>query len=292
METKKRIPWNKGKKGLQVAWNKGLPKEQQPRYGKHYIHSEETRKLLSEKIKEWHRTHPHPKGMLGKKASAETKKKMSEAHKGEKNSFYGKKHTEETKRKMSESHKGHKPTKEWRKKASKRMKGSKNPFYRREHTLESRKKMSEAQKKNPQRYWLGKKRSPRVRKILRESRLKVVLPRKDTKIEVILQNFLKELNIPFEKHKPLLNLTQPDIFIEPNIVIYADGCYWHNCEVCFDGNQFSSKQRAKKIQDILVTEKLIREGYIVLRFWEHHIKEMILEEFERELLEVGVKAEI
>lgn len=26
-------PWNKGKKGLQVAWNKGLPREQQPFYG-------------------------------------------------------------------------------------------------------------------------------------------------------------------------------------------------------------------------------------------------------------------
>jgi hypothetical protein len=28
------VSWNKGKKGIQVAWNKGLPKEQQPRYGK------------------------------------------------------------------------------------------------------------------------------------------------------------------------------------------------------------------------------------------------------------------
>jgi hypothetical protein len=28
------IPCNKGKVGVQVAWNKGLPTEQQPRYGK------------------------------------------------------------------------------------------------------------------------------------------------------------------------------------------------------------------------------------------------------------------
>jgi hypothetical protein len=27
-------PWNKGKKGVQRAWNKGLPKEQQPKFGK------------------------------------------------------------------------------------------------------------------------------------------------------------------------------------------------------------------------------------------------------------------
>lgn len=38
----------------------------------------------------------------GKKASEETKKKMSDARKGEKNHFYGKKHTEEIKQKLSE----------------------------------------------------------------------------------------------------------------------------------------------------------------------------------------------
>ncbi len=55
-------PWNKGLHGVQVSWNKGLPKEQQPKYGK-------------------------PGGMLGKKQSqlnrdtakkniAETNKKL------------------------------------------------------------------------------------------------------------------------------------------------------------------------------------------------------------------------
>lgn len=46
------IPWNKGKKGVQVAWNKGLPKEMQPRYGKK--HSEATKVLMSEiRKKRW-----------------------------------------------------------------------------------------------------------------------------------------------------------------------------------------------------------------------------------------------
>jgi len=44
-----REPWNKGKKGLQTAWNKGLPPEQQPFYGKTV--SEETRKKISESQK-------------------------------------------------------------------------------------------------------------------------------------------------------------------------------------------------------------------------------------------------
>ena len=40
----------------------------------------------------------------GFKHTEESRKKISEAQKGEKNHFYGKHHTEETKRKMSENH--------------------------------------------------------------------------------------------------------------------------------------------------------------------------------------------
>ena len=39
-------PWNKGTKGLQIAWNKGLPTERQPGYQK--SPTEEIRKILSE----------------------------------------------------------------------------------------------------------------------------------------------------------------------------------------------------------------------------------------------------
>lgn len=45
-------------------------------------------------------------GEMGKKHSDETKKKMSEAQKGEKHPMYGKHHSEEAKQKMSEAHKG------------------------------------------------------------------------------------------------------------------------------------------------------------------------------------------
>lgn len=44
------IPWNKNKKGLQTAWNKGLPKEQQPHFGKKQT-EECKRKSYETKIK-------------------------------------------------------------------------------------------------------------------------------------------------------------------------------------------------------------------------------------------------
>ena len=60
----------------------------------------------------------------GKKRSTETRKKMSEAKKGEKNNFYGKKHTEETRMKMSAARKGKPKTEETRKKMGASKKGT------------------------------------------------------------------------------------------------------------------------------------------------------------------------
>jgi hypothetical protein len=71
---------------------------------------------------------PHVKEMLlsaklGKKASEETKKKMSEAHKG--NSYAkGVKHTDETKAKMSQASKSHIRTPEWKQKIAESVKAN------------------------------------------------------------------------------------------------------------------------------------------------------------------------
>lgn len=62
-----------------------------PNYGKHYTMPEKTK----EKLRQSH---------LGKKASEETRKKMSESHKGEENHMFGKKHSLETCKRISENH--------------------------------------------------------------------------------------------------------------------------------------------------------------------------------------------
>lgn len=49
----------------------------------HRPHTEGEKKQVSEKMKEWHKTHRHP--MKGKQASGETKRKMSLARQGSKN---------------------------------------------------------------------------------------------------------------------------------------------------------------------------------------------------------------
>lgn len=111
-ETKQKLSKiNKGKIPQCVGWNKGLPKEKQPRFGKK--HTEETKRKISKALMD-------NKSWLGKKHSKKTRQKISNALKG-KNAY---KRTEETKRKMSEVHTGHKVTEKTRKKLSKMFKGS------------------------------------------------------------------------------------------------------------------------------------------------------------------------
>ena len=94
LEQKKRVsdahrgetPWNKSKKGLQSAWNKGVAM------------SKESRKKLSESLK-------GNKNHLGKRHSKETKRKISEAKQGQ-DFWTGRKHSEEAKIKQSLAHKG------------------------------------------------------------------------------------------------------------------------------------------------------------------------------------------
>ena len=119
---------------------------------------------------------------------------------------------------------------------------------------------------------LTKENSEGVKRIS-EKRKSQIMPFKDTLPELLIQNKLKELNIAFRTHEPILG--QPDIFIEPNICIFVDGCYWHSCTQCFDRNKFNERQNLQIMKDIIIKQKLVEDNYIVLRLWEHDIKENI-----------------
>ena len=160
-------------------------------------------------------------------------KKMSESHKG-------KKLSEEHKRNISLSNMGRLVSKVTRRKI-----GEKNKISLRGHIPWSK----------------GKKFTEEHKRKLRLARVKQVTPFHDTSIEIKLQEWLKEQNIEFQKHYPILG--QPDILIKPNIAIFADGCYWHKCPECGFGEL---RQRDKE-----VTEELQKQGYIVIRLWEHEI---------------------
>ena len=129
---------------------------------------------------------------------------------------------------------------------------------------ETRKKMSEAGiGRKP---WnMGIPHSEDTKAKMKITRARQVLPRQDTIIEVKLQKLLEENGIRFETHHSILG--QPDIFIKPNIAIFADGCYWHKCSDCGYGDG--------REKDREVTDELTQRGYVVLRFWEHEINKNV-----------------
>ena len=207
-------------------------------------------------------------GNKGKKRSEESRRMYSESKKGEKNPRYGKpspmkgkkgkKFTEEQKRRVSVALKGRKLSEEHKRKMSEANKGEKNPRYGKPSPMK------------------GKKHKPSSLKKMREKRLHQVFPPKNTSIEIILQNGLRKKGIKFQTHKPILG--QPDLFIEPNICVFADGD-WDHGYLYMNGLDCSKWKRnneyfEKKIQeDKEITKELKKMKYKVRRFWGHKIKE-------------------
>lgn len=110
---------------------------------------------------------------------------------------------------------------------------------------------------------------------LRATRHRIVMPLKDTKIEVKIQNFLKELGIEFYTHQYLgiEHSYQCDILVpSKNLVIECDGDYWHNYPF---GNE----------KDKIRTSELIQRGFKVLRLWEREIKILNINTFKEKLNE-------
>ena len=84
-------------------------------------------------------------GASGNIHSEETKRKISEANKGNTNCL-GKTHSDETKRKLSESHKGKTLSEEHRRKMSESRKGENHYLYGKTHSNETKRKLSESHK--------------------------------------------------------------------------------------------------------------------------------------------------
>ena len=82
--------------------------------------------------------------------------------------------------------------------------------------------------------------------------------RKETGIELKIQELLEEMGIEYTTQKPLLGVTVADVFIYPNVAIFADGAYWHSGAM-------------KEYKDGEKTKKLQKSGYVVLRLTEKEI---------------------
>lgn len=72
---------------------------------------------------------------------------------------------------------------------------------------------------------------------------------------------------------------KPDfVFANERLVIFVDGCFWHGCKthrtIPETNKEFWEKKIGTTVQrDATVTARLTEEGWKVLRYWEHDIRE-------------------
>ena len=71
---------------------------------------------------------------------------------------------------------------------------------------------------------------------------------------------------------------RPDfVFEAERLVVFLDGCYWHGCPKCYraptsNTDYWSEKFKRNKARDRKVGKTLRRQGWRVVRFWEHEIE--------------------
>ena len=98
---------------------------------------------------------------------------------------------------------------------------------------------------------------------------------KDTKIEIKMEEILKKTGFKFEKHPEMYG--NPDFAHKrKRIAIFCDGDFWHGYR--YDEKKKPSKKYwREKIEnnmrrDRRYSRRLRREGWSVLRLWEHDIE--------------------
>lgn len=89
----------------------------------------------------------------------------------------------------------------------------------------------------------------------------------DTSIELKIEEALKSLKVKYVKQFYIESVTTTDFYVpESNLIIEADGCYFHSCPI---HSPHAFKRKAAR--DVVITNSLRMLGYKVLRIWEHDI---------------------
>lgn len=102
---------------------------------------------------------------------------------------------------------------------------------------------------------------------------------KDTKIEILLRKKLWEKGYRYRKNYNKLPGKPDIVFVRLKIAVFCDSEFWHGKNWEEKKKRISTNREywIKKIEgnierDKRVNQKLIEDGWLVLRFWEEEIK--------------------
>lgn len=100
---------------------------------------------------------------------------------------------------------------------------------------------------------------------------------RDTRPEIIIRKMLWSLGYRYRVRYKLPG--KPDIvFTKKRLVVFIDGCFWHRCPLHYQPPATNKVFWEDKIggnvkRDQRVHDQLTQEGWLVMRFWEHEVKD-------------------
>ncbi|MEN8134940.1 MAG: very short patch repair endonuclease [Thermodesulfobacteriota bacterium] len=74
---------------------------------------------------------------------------------------------------------------------------------------------------------------------------------------------------------------KPDlVFVGAKVAVFVDGCFWHGCPVHathpkLNADFWTTKLKRNICRDKEVNKVLTKEGWVVVRVWEHELKDDI-----------------
>jgi DNA mismatch endonuclease (patch repair protein) len=110
---------------------------------------------------------------------------------------------------------------------------------------------------------------------------------KDTKMEVAVRSVLHKKGYRFRKNVSKL-IGKPDIvFSKKRVAVFLDSCFWHLCPYHHNIPQTNTKywlpkleRNKKRAKEVNV--QLRKNGWTVLRFWEHQVRK----DFDRVIINI------
>jgi len=99
----------------------------------------------------------------------------------------------------------------------------------------------------------------------------------NTKPELALRKALYANKVRGYRIHPAITGKPDIVFRKKKLAVFVDGCFWHKCPKCFTKPVTNKTFWVKKIESNITRAKIVnaslkKEGWTVIRIWEHEIR--------------------
>ena len=115
------------------------------------------------------------------------------------------------------------------------------------------------------------------RKPLTRSEIMARVGRRDTGPELSLRRALHAVGLRFRVDRKIEGIRADVVFPTERIALFIDGCFWHSCPLHAtkpksNAGYWLPKLEENRTRDVRQTERLIAQGWTVIRLWEHECR--------------------